>query len=384
MSRRLTGALCALAMIFSLAACGDPALNKKERQQAELPDITLPKVDLRPLLSPKVGGQDREYLGVSYEGSPQEGLEKRNALGEKSGKQPNLVKYFQEWGGDFDIKGAKAIHDAGALPFVDTEPLQEDLDEIIAGKWDYMIRAYAGQVRDSGIPIAYSFGHEFNGWWYRWGYCSKSKGLTGKTGDAIGIACRGDSLKNTPKQYADAWKHVHDEFEKVGATNVIWVWSPNAAKAPDQPALKEFYPGDGYVDWIGVSGYMRFGGKQADATPIDDILLGPGGTFHDLTKELNGFAPTKPILIAETGSDAVKRKPADIKTLFATVLKNHNFIGFVWFDVKKTEDAGNTVNYLINTSPAATAAWNKYAAFQKMGGDPRDLRYDAKAAANGN
>jgi mannan endo-1,4-beta-mannosidase len=298
-----------------------------------------------------------------------------------------MIKYFQEWGGDFDATAAKAMWKDGAMPFVDTEPKERTLQGIVAGKYDYEIRRYAGQIRDSGVPVAYSFGHEFNGWWYTWGYCTKSKGLTAPkaAGKPVGLACQGDALKNTPQDFANAWKHVHDVFEEVGATNVIWVWSPNAAQADDMPNLKQFYPGPGYVDWIGVSGYMTYGSAVADATPNPDIVVGKNGVFYDLVRQLKTFAPTTPIIIAETGSDAKKRKVSDIQSLIGTSLKQPQLIGFVWFDVDKKEDAGNTVNYAINSSPKAWNAWKTAIRDPKLGGDPSKFVYaPTKAAANGN
>ena len=32
---------------------------------------------------------------------------------------------------------------------------------------------------------------------------------------------------NQPGEYVAAWRHVHDIFTAVGATNVSWVWCPN-------------------------------------------------------------------------------------------------------------------------------------------------------------
>jgi mannan endo-1,4-beta-mannosidase len=59
-------------------------------------------------------------------------------------------------------------------------------------------------VRNLNVPIALSFGHEFNGNWYPWG-------TTG----------------TTAADFVAAWQHVHDLFAAAGATNVIWIWDPN-------------------------------------------------------------------------------------------------------------------------------------------------------------
>ncbi|MDX1531405.1 MAG: glycosyl hydrolase, partial [Rhodothermales bacterium] len=41
------------------------------------------------------------------------------------------------------------------------------------------------------------------------------------------------------------------------AANVAWVWSPNVVSVPDTPDndMHRYYPGDAYVDWVGLDGY---------------------------------------------------------------------------------------------------------------------------------
>src|SRR5207302_1992235 len=34
---------------------------------------------------------------------------------------------------------------------------------------------------------------------------------------------------SNPASYVKAWRHIHDIFVAAGATNVAWVWCPNAA-----------------------------------------------------------------------------------------------------------------------------------------------------------
>jgi beta-mannanase len=59
---------------------------------------------------------------------------------------------------------------------------------------------------------------------------------------------------NTAQQYVAAWRRLHGIFQREGATNVQWVWSPNIidASAAD---FTPMYPGDDYVDWVALDGY---------------------------------------------------------------------------------------------------------------------------------
>ena len=46
-----------------------------------------------------------------------------------------------------------------------------------------------------------------------------------------------------------------------GVHNVEWVWAPNAESAPglfdvsSPNNWRHYYPGDSYVDWVGIDGY---------------------------------------------------------------------------------------------------------------------------------
>jgi beta-mannanase len=70
-----------------------------------------------------------------------------------------------------------------------------------------------------------------------------------------------DGSGDTDK-FKQVWRYVHDKFVAAGATNVQWVWSPNWSSNPDPSTpgyawndIHNYYPGDAYVDWIGLSGY---------------------------------------------------------------------------------------------------------------------------------
>ena len=45
-------------------------------------------------------------------------------------------------------------------------------------------------------------------------------------------------------EYIQVVKFLHDEFQKNGINNVVWVWKYESKESPS------FYPGDDYVDWI--------------------------------------------------------------------------------------------------------------------------------------
>jgi beta-mannanase len=107
------------------------------------------------------------------------------------------------------------------------------LSSIIGGAHDSYITRFALDAKAWGHPFFLRFAHEMNGDWYPW-----NEGING----------------NTPGQYVQAWRHVHDLFTANGVTNVTWVWSPNIEYTGSIP-LSGLYPGDAYTDWIAMDGY---------------------------------------------------------------------------------------------------------------------------------
>ena len=116
-------------------------------------------------------------------------------------------------------------------------PNQPDfqLGDLIAGTYDAYIREFAEEARDWGHPFFLRFNWEMNGDWFPW-----CEGVHG----------------NAPGEYVAAWRHVHDIFTAVGATNATWVWCPYADTEKRLRAdLRSLYPGDAYVDWTCLDGY---------------------------------------------------------------------------------------------------------------------------------
>ena len=121
-----------------------------------------------------------------------------------------------------------------------------DLKAIGRGMWDEYFKQAAISVKAFGGPVFISIDHEMNGNWYPYSQAYPS-------------------AQTTAADYVAAWKRIVDIFNKNGATNVAWVWSPNV---PDVGGVgyENYYPGDGYVDWIGVSLY-----SGNDPTAMDEI-----------------------------------------------------------------------------------------------------------------
>jgi beta-mannanase len=196
------------------------------------------------------------------------------------------------------------------------------LARLADGTYDAYIARWAAQVKAWGGPLRLRFAHEMNGNWYPWG-----SGVNG----------------NTAPQYVSAWRHVHDLFVAAGATNVTWVWTPNVidGMAPIGP----LYPGDAYVDWVGVDGYNWGTTKSWSSWQSFNQVFGSSlGALRQLT--------TRPIVIGETASTEMGGSKSQwIQDFFAQLKANTDIKAFIWFNLAKETD------WRIESSSTATQAF---------------------------
>ncbi|UPK66626.1 glycosyltransferase [Chitinophaga filiformis] len=177
-----------------------------------------------------------------------------------------------------------AIYQTDAVPMITWEPWaglfnvsrkdtslmkeRKMMLHISQGYFDDYLQKFAEQVRGLQRPVFIRFGHEPDNPAYPW----SGSGL------------------NTAAEYVQAWRYVHDYFSRAGAHNVIWVWNPWKPAAVEQ-----YYPGDGYVDWLGLT-ILNYGSMHPDGQWYSfNQLYSP---YHQ--KQL--FRSGLPVMIAELGS----------------------------------------------------------------------------------
>lgn len=276
--------------------------------------------DVTPLLHPR-----KKYFGATFDGVPKD-LGPVGTYASQVGRTPTMLEYYLGWGDALQADQTEAVWENGQLPYIAWEPHKATLAQIADGSQDAYIASTARTLRAVNVPVAISLAHEMNGGWYPWGHG-----------------------KATAAQFVKAWRHVHDVFQDEGVSTVIWVWSPNVINPVPQVALKPYWPGDGYVDWVGVVGYYARTGAQDFAA-----LFGP--TF----RQIRTFTE-RPFLLAETGAQPSPRKSTQITELLKTVAGRSDVVGFIWFDLDKETD------WRVDSSPASLAAFRAAA---------RDHRYD--------
>jgi hypothetical protein len=141
------------------------------------------------------------------------------------------------------------------------------------------VREFARGVKRLGHPVLFRLNNEMNTDW-----CSYS-----------GIINLSD-----PEIYTAVWRTVYDIFREEGADNAIWVWNPNNNSYPPcrWNGVMSYYPGDEYVQMLGVTGYNT-GTYYADLYAevwrefreiYDDIQRKYEGTFEDFPWIITEFA----------------------------------------------------------------------------------------------
>lgn len=246
-------------------------------------------------------------------------------------RKANVVGYFQSWKDPFNAFPIRNAWHRGQIPLLTWESQDQvgnitaeqpefRLARIYEGAFDEYVRSYARGIKKLGLPIVLRLNHEMNGNWYPWSEWSDTRG------ESVNGNAHGD--------YARAWRHVHDIFTAEGANDfVIWLWSPNRVnRICGQRRPAAFWPGDTYVDWIGMSGYFRDYERPGGA--CDDIGATFGAVFGNTLPELRNITGDKPILLAEIG--ATERggdKVAWIDDLFRGLADNTDIIGFAWFSL---------------------------------------------------
>jgi mannan endo-1,4-beta-mannosidase len=289
----------------------------------------------------KVCTTSKKCFGIFIQGAPDNLapiIDKSNSKSvvSETGKQPNLVLFYQSWGPtapsgktNFDLAGAQNACAKGLIPMLtwqswdstDTNSSQGvsydqpkySLQTITNGRYDAYIRQTAAAVKKLKCPLAIRLDQEQNGYWYPWGVTN-----TGMTGAA----------KPTPARYVAMWRHVWHVFQRQHVTNVIWTWSPNhqgipkSKKSPD--VLRKSYPGNKYVDWIALDGYLN-----SPTASFNKI-------FNPTIAQLRPYATHVPLLLGETGVGGggmtAKEKADKITNLLHSVAVRKTFVGMIYFD----------------------------------------------------
>jgi mannan endo-1,4-beta-mannosidase len=243
---------------------------------------------------------------------------------------------------EFPTDAMENAREYGAIPFFNWSSQESavnpslttsmpdfQLSDVVAGRYDGYIQRFAETARDWGHPFFLRFDWEMNGNWFPW-----SEQVNG----------------NEPGEYVAAWRHVHDIFAAVGATNASWVWCPYAEVKRQFAPLAPLYPGDRYVDWTCLDG---FNWASNSTNPHKWRSFGEifAATYRRLVTKI---APSKPIVLAEMASTGGPRaRAAWIRKMFRQLAQKYRKVrGLIWYD---QIDRG--IDWLLESSQEASAAF---------------------------
>jgi mannan endo-1,4-beta-mannosidase len=242
------------------------------------------------------------------------------AFGKAIGFTPRITSYYSTFSQPFAVSFARAMAAQGTQVLVQWQPRGASNEAIAAGEFDSYIQAFAQAVASVNAQVIISYGQEMNGNWYQWGTSGQGN--------------------STPAAYIAAYRHVWSLFEQAGVHNVTWLWDPNVDYSSATP-LASVYPGDQYVDWVGLDGYY--------STPQTTFsgLFGPSiATFRTFTH--------KPLVIGESGVSGASAG-SQLTGLFAGA-DLAGAVALVYFDQAQSGDPMHQ-DWRVEDNPPALAAF---------------------------
>lgn len=177
-------------------------------------------------------------------------------------KHASFFKYVG-YGEPFPAEWVEQVKAEGAFPHIAWEPN----NGLNAVKDDEYLRSFADAANAADTLVFLRFASEMNGTW--------------------------TAYSGNPEQYIDTWRLVHDVFAKrAPKTAMIWT----VLNVPEG-SIESFYPGDEYVDWVGVNVYnvKYHNGSLDQVADFEDPL-------RLLDYVYNRFSRTKPIQLSEYGA----------------------------------------------------------------------------------
>jgi hypothetical protein len=297
-------------------------------------------------------------LGVYRPEFPND-LRAATSLESASGKRLPIIAWYALWGGwksAFSASDLSAVSAHGSIPLITWEPWSGVSSDpawtlrkaILSGSNDAYIDSWAKGMAAFHQPVFLRFAHEMHNQTYPW---------------AVGVN------GNAAADYVAAWKHVHDIFARYDTSNVKWVWNPNtmgdAVASTYLPIYQSLYPGDAYVDWLGLDIYNT--GPNLDwGAPhwrsFSQVLTEP---YKAITAVSTKRLMLPEVASAETGGS----KAAWITDMMQTQLPAAfpAVRAVVWFDVKKEE------NWALDSSSTALAAWTTSSRSRTYTPNPADF-----------
>jgi hypothetical protein len=208
-----------------------------------------------------------ERLGRPFFANDQS-FQSPEVFGQMTGKKHASVFCYLSYGRAFPSEWVQWLKRQGVAPHIAWEPNQ-GLDMV---EDDAYLRSFARAAAAARCPIFLRFASEMNGDW--------------------------TAYSGNPVRYKAKWGTVYSVMASV-APNVAMVWCVNSIPEKN---IEAFYPGDGYVDWVGINFYT---------VPFYDNDPRRVGLYDNPADQLKYvyrlYGARKPIMVCEFGASHLSR-----------------------------------------------------------------------------
>ena len=159
----------------------------------------------------------------------------------------------------FPMDNVEIIHNKGKVPFIrmmarsifeeDTADSIYSMQKILDGDFDTELNQWAIDAASLSYPILVEFGTEVNGSWFPWNGLYNGADTTDAYGDS--------NFPDGPERFRDAYRHIIEICRNNNANNITWFFHIDTDDEPEEEwnNFENYYPGDDYIDWIGISVY---------------------------------------------------------------------------------------------------------------------------------
>lgn len=134
------------------------------------------------------------------------------------------------------------------------------------------------------------------------------------------------SIGDDPDRYIEVFRRVANMVHEYD--NFATVWSPNDLGNLERP-MQYYYPGDEYVDWIGISSYIKRYFRGNAATTAEDAAYFMTGdnawstnAIKPVIKFMEDYGIKKPVMISEGGVSVRNRNDGDTTAWAEPRLRN--------------------------------------------------------------
>ena len=272
-------------------------------------------------------------FGIALEGLPPAKNQIEEVISSQ-GCTPNSITLFLQWQERFTkAKELQATIDLASeyqTKFILTwEPMQWQTnsmqaipyEKILSGAYNSYIDEVSAVLKESPTPIIVRLAHEMNLQQYAWG------------------AQKENYDAKSPERFQKLYRYTVQRVRKiVSKETVLFAFNPNNDSVPATPwnTIARYYPGDAYVDILGIDGY-NWGETVKTASWVSQWQT-PAELFDRSLVELRNLAPHKPVYIFETASVGTQEQKQVWLQQLLTYGAEKKIVSSTWFHVNKEQD----------------------------------------------